>query len=192
LRAGGVMVWLMICGVAVAGFFIVVLAPASPLKWVNDDAPARRRNFVNLLGLTSKTLMIVTGCLHRGLYGDAGVVSALKSLPDVRIEVFYDAQELDEAGSAEFIAELRKRKASIQQIEKGLLSHGAVFDDLHGKVEQFGIEDDEADKAVQYFAYDRARARSMTKAICKALKGSRSRHAQMASGPHHQVTAPAE
>ncbi|MFZ2030307.1 MAG: hypothetical protein WAU68_08365 [Vitreimonas sp.] len=126
--------------------------------WDNETLKDRRRNFANLLGITKSSLLLVTGCLHGDLFGHASVVQALRRMPEgVRIKVFYESEKLD-AGCAAFVAELVRREAEFIRIEPSKISHGAVFDDLHVKIEQFGVEHDAKEKHVDYYAFDPDRA----------------------------------
>jgi hypothetical protein len=159
--------WLVLGAAAFAAVAAGVGTPALPLRWHNDGLPARRKNFINLLGLTRSNIVLVTGRLHHGLYGDRAVLRALKTLPEVDILVLQEAERLDPV-SHEFEAELRRRKAKFDVIPSGVIAHGAVFDGEHGKIEAFGVEDAAVEKAVEYFAYDPRRAQQYLNDIERA------------------------
>ncbi len=57
-------------------------------------------------------------------------------------------------------------------IAKGNICHGAVFDERHCKVEQFGVEDDADEKHVDYYAFNREMAARVKESFERAPRGS--------------------
>jgi hypothetical protein len=146
-----------------AGALIVVAAvglsrPRLVWRWQNFSLPGRVNNFVDLMSLAEKSVVLVTGRLHHNLYDQDEVVEALDDLPEsVRI-VVYSEEPLD-ADSKRFTKELRRRGATLRRIPSARLSHGAIVDGKHCKIEEFGVADDAPNKHVDYYAFDRRRAR---------------------------------
>lgn len=137
-----------------------------PWHWANHSLDHRVRNFVDFLDDTQKSLVIVTGCLHHDFYNHPLVVQALQRLPrNVMITVYHE-EDFD-AESGAFTAELASRKLNYksERIVPDSISHGAIFDGRHTKIEQFGVPDAAPDKHVDYYAFDRARARLALKDI---------------------------
>jgi len=127
-------------------------------RWCNHTLKERISNFVDLMTIARKSVVLVTGSLHHGLYDQNDVVSALEGLEEgIKLTIYHES-ELDPS-SGRFRKELERRKATFIRISPKRVSHGAIIDEKHCKIEQFGVDDAAEDKRVDYFAYDKQRAR---------------------------------
>jgi hypothetical protein len=162
---------------AAATLFAVFAAPI-PIRWHNDGLAARKRNFLNLLGLTTTRLVLVTGRLHHQLYVDPAVLRAFETLPPIDVTIYHE-RDLDRDATPFLDAVESRHNLRVERIDPDLVQHGAIFDYEHGKIEAV-VPDDATDKAVEYFAYDRKAAREYEAKVIAAFEETKRRAARAA------------
>ncbi len=103
------------------------------------------------------------------------VIQAFQALPkSVKIIVCYERNELDPQ-SKRFIEFLDKRRETlVTHIGENSrhVPHGMAIDDLHCKMEE-DVPDDTEVKHVEYFVFDRPRARAYRIDIDRLIKNSK-------------------
>lgn len=149
---------IVIAGAATFAACFALMRPQLVWRWRNHTLKGRVANFVDLLSIAKESVVLVTGCLHHNLYNHEKVVRALENLDeDVGVWVYHE--EPIDPDSQRFLDELIRRGAVLRRLRADSISHGAVIDGIHCKIEEFGVPDASGDKRVTYFAFDRRRAR---------------------------------
>jgi hypothetical protein len=137
------------CAVAV---LISLTRPTIRRHWTNRTLEERTNNFIDLMSVAEKSVVIVTGSLNHGLYAQSDVVAALDDLPKGVSIAVYSEDQLDPRSEA-FTAVLNARRAELRRIKPNAIRHGVIVDGKHCKVEQFGVEDDAPMKRADYYYF---------------------------------------
>lgn len=165
-----------LAGAAAAWVFVRGLTRRDPsLQWDNESLPDRVRNLVTLLRLARRSIVILTGCAHHRLFDKDEVIEALRALPQ-RVKIIVCHENAPDPESERFWTLLRARpNTRIIQLppETRRMQHGMAVDDLHCKLEALAVPDAEDLKHVDYFAFDRPRARAYRRDVERLIESAR-------------------